>query len=267
MIGGIRVLLVFDIGNSNVVAGVFDKDTLVADWRLATDRQKTVDEYGVLIQNLFCYQNIATNQIKAAVISSVVPPLTGLFEQVMKKYFKVAPLVVGPGVKTGLSIKYENPREVGADRVVNAVAGIKLYGSPLIIIDFGTATTFCAISENGDWLGGAIAPGIGIASEALFARTAKLPRVEIAKPNTVIGKNTVNSIQSGLYFGYIGLTESLIMRIKNEMGCNPIVVATGGWAELIAGESKLINKINPDLTLIGLRYLYEINNTSEKFNL
>jgi type III pantothenate kinase len=256
------MLLVFDIGNSNIVAGVFADDQLIADWRLATDRQKTADEYGVLIQNLFYFKKIDTAQVKAAVISSVVPPLTHLFEEVMAKYFKVTALVVGPGMKTGLSIKYENPREVGADRVVNAVAGIQLYGPPLIIVDFGTATTFCAISESGDWLGGAIAPGLGIASEALFQRTAKLPRVEITKPKTAIGKNTVNSIQSGLYFGYIGLVENLITRLKAEMGCNPKVIATGGFAQLIAAESKLIDKINPDLTLEGLRYLYDCNKVS-----
>jgi type III pantothenate kinase len=256
------MLLVFDIGNSNIVAGVYVGEKLIADWRLATDRQKTIDEYGVLIQNLFHYKNLATDQVKAAVISSVVPPLTNLFEEVMTQYFKVTALVVGPGMKTGLSIKYENPREVGADRVVNAVAGIRLYGSPLIIVDFGTATTFCAISESGDWLGGAIAPGLGIASEALFQRTAKLPRVEITKPRTAIGKNTVNSIQSGLYFGYIGLVENLITKLKVEMGCNPTVIATGGFAQLIAAESKLIDKINPDLTLEGLRFLYEINKIS-----
>lgn len=253
------MLIVFDIGNSNIVAGVYAGEKLLADWRLATDRQKTADEYGVLVQNLFHYKNLATDQVKAAVISSVVPPLTNLFEEVMTKYFKVTTLVVGPGMKTGLSIKYENPREVGADRVVNAVAGIQLYGTPLIIVDFGTATTFCAISESGDWLGGAIAPGLGIASEALFQRTAKLPRVEINKPKTAIGKNTVNSIQSGLYFGYIGLVENLIIKLKEEMGCNPTVIATGGFAQLIAAESKLIDKINPDLTLEGLRYLYELN--------
>lgn len=253
------MLLVFDIGNSNVVAGVYVGEKLIADWRLATDRQKTVDEYGVLIQNLFHYKNLVTDQVRAAVISSVVPPLTNLFEEVMAKYFNVTALVVGPGMKTGLSIKYENPREVGADRVVNAVAGIQLYGPPLIIVDFGTATTFCAISESGDWLGGAIAPGPGIASEALFQRTAKLPRVEFTKPKTAIGKNTVNSIQSGLYFGYIGLVENLITKLKAEMGCNPTVIATGGFAQLIAAESKLIDKINPDLTLEGLRFLYELN--------
>lgn len=253
------MLLVFDIGNSNIVAGVYRDDQLIANWRLAADRQKTADEYRVLLQNLFYFKNLAIDQVKAAVISSVVPPLTTLFEEILEKYFKISALVVGPGMKTGLSIKYENPREVGADRVVNAVAGIHLYGPPLIIVDFGTATTFCAISENGDWLGGAIAPGLGIASEALFHRTAKLPRVEIVKPKTAIGKNTTSSIQSGLYFGYIGLVENLIAKLKSEMGCNPYVIATGGFAELIAGGSKFIDKINPDLTLEGLRYLYDLN--------
>ncbi len=253
------MLLVFDIGNSNIVVGLFSKDKLTADWRLATDRQKTADEFGILLQNLFSFQDIPMEQVRAAVISSVVPPLTHSIADAVQKYFKVIPLVVGPGMKTGLSIKYESPREVGADRVVNAVAGIQIYGPPLIIVDFGTATTFCAIAEQGDWIGGSIAPGLGISSEALFQRTAKLPRVEITRPRNVIGKNTVSSIQSGLYFGYIGLVESIVSRMKTEMGCNPKVVATGGLAELIAGESKLIDVINSNLTLEGLRYIYELN--------
>ncbi len=253
------MLLVFDIGNSNIVMGVFSNEKLTAAWRLATERRKTADEYGILIQNLFSFKGVPADRVQAAMISSVVPPLTNCIEQAVQKYFNITSLTVGPGIKTGLSIKYENPREVGADRVVNAVAGIKLYGSPLIIVDFGTATTFCAISEQGDWLGGAVAPGLGISGEALFQQTAKLPRVEIARPKNVIGKNTVNSIQSGLYFGYVGLVESLITRIKSEMGCNPKVIATGGFAELIAAESRLIDIVNSDLTLEGLRYLYELN--------
>ncbi|MCL6589066.1 MAG: type III pantothenate kinase [Firmicutes bacterium] len=261
------MLLVFDIGNTNIVAGVYQQTKLAAAWRLATDRQKTADEYGILLKNLFQFENLNASQVTAAVVSSVVPPVTDLLQGMLEKYFGVKGLTIGPGVKTGLSIKYDNPREVGADRVVNAVAGIHLYNPPLIIVDFGTATTFCAINANGDWLGGAIAPGLGISSEALFQRTAKLPRVELVKPKTVIGKNTVNSIQSGLFYGYIGLVESLILRIKDEMGQNPEnlkgrnprVIATGGLAELIAAETDLIDEYNPNLTLEGLRIIYELN--------
>ncbi|TCL75092.1 pantothenate kinase [Hydrogenispora ethanolica] len=253
------MLLVLDIGNTNTVVGVYEDAKLLADWRLATDRLKTVDEYGILVKSLFSEAGLDHRRVESAIISSVVPPVTGLFAGMIEKYFGVRPREVGPGVKTGLVIKYENPREVGADRVVNAVAGIQLYGPPLVIIDFGTATTFCAIGAQGDYLGGSIAPGLGIISEALFIRTAKLPRVEIVRPRTVIGKNTVNSIQSGLFFGYIGMVESLITRIKAEMNCNPLVVATGGLAELIAGDTKMIDRINPYLTLEGLRLIYGMN--------
>lgn len=254
------MLLVVDIGNTQIVAGLFDDERLVADWRLQTDRQKTADEYGILLKSMLRDAGgVHLERVKAAVVSSVVPPVTGIIERMIEKYFKVPILVIGPGIKTGLSIKYENPREIGADRVVNAVAGVKLYGSPLIIVDFGTATTFCAIGTSGDYLGGAIAPGLGIASEALFQRTAKLPRVELLKPKMVIGKNTVHSIQSGLYYGYIGLVENLIRRIKGEMGCEPNVVATGGLAELVALDTGLIDTINPHLTLEGLRFIYGLN--------
>lgn len=254
------MLLVFDIGNTQIVAGVFDEGGwLAADWRLATDRQKTVDEYGIITKSLFLDRGLNFSKITGAIISSVVPPLTNSILQMAEKYFEVTPLVVGPGIKTGLAIKYDNPREVGADRVVNAVAGLKLYQAPLIIVDFGTATTFCAIGANGDYLGGAIAPGLGIAAEALFLCTAKLPRVELLKPKTVIGKNTISSMQSGLFYGYIGLIESLITRIKAEMGVNPKVIATGGLAELVSCETNLIDTINPYLTLEGLREIYELN--------
>ena len=253
------MLLVFDIGNTHTVTGVFDKEVLVADWRLATDRQKTIDEYGILLRNLFENSQLEFKSITAVAISSVVPPVTGLFEQMALKYLGIQALTIEPGVKTGLSIKYENPREIGADRIVNAVAAINLYGPPLIVVDFGTATTFCAIAPNGDYLGGAIAPGIGIAAEALFQRTAKLPRVEILRPKTTIGKNTSGSIQSGLFFGYIGLVESLISRIKTEMNCNPKVVATGGLADLIFSETRVIDTISPNLTLEGLRLIYRLN--------
>lgn len=253
------MLLVFDVGNTHTVVGLFSSNELVADWRIASDKAKTEDEYGVLLKSFFKEANIEVDRVKDALISSVVPPITGIIERMIERYFLVKPLIVGPGIKTGLSIKYESPREIGADRVVNAVAAINLYNPPLIIVDFGTATTFCAIAENGDYLGGAIAPGIGIASEALFQRTAKLPRVELIKPKSVIGKNTINSIQSGLIFGYIGLVEGIIMRMKAEIGGSPLVVATGGFAQFIAENAKMIDEVNPNLTLMGLRMIHELN--------
>lgn len=256
------MLLVFDIGNTQIVTGLYHGQELIANWRLQTDRNKTADEYGILLRSFLIDQNLQATAVKAAIISSVVPPVTGTIEKMIKRYFGIESLLVGPEIRTDLNIKYENPREVGADRIVNAVAGIKLYGAPLIIVDFGTATTFCAIAENGDYLGGAIAPGLGIASEALFLRTAKLPRIELIKPRNAIGQNTVSSMQSGLYYGYIGLIEAMIKRFKSEMNAAPRVIATGGIAELIAGDTELIDAINPYLTLEGLRIIYELNQTS-----
>lgn len=253
------MLLVFDVGNTQTVIGVFSGAKLLADWRLATDRQKTVDEYGILLKSLFQNSNLEVSQIKAGVISSVVPPVTGLFEKVAVEYFSINPLVVGPGIKTGLAFKYENPREVGADRVVNAVAAIKLFKPPLIVVDFGTATTFCAIAPNGEYQGGAIAPGLSISSEALFHRTAKLPRIEIEKPKSIIGRNTIHAMQAGLFYGYLGLVEGIISRMKEEMACNPQVVATGDFAGLIGENTKLIDTIEPHLTLHGLRFINELN--------
>lgn len=253
------MLLVFDIGNTQTVIGVFSGAKLLADWRLATDRQKTVDEYGILLKSLFQNNNLEISQIKAGVISSVVPPVTGIFERMAVKYFAINPLVVGPGIKTGLAFKYENPREVGADRVVNAVAAIKLFKPPLIVVDFGTATTFCAIAPNGEYQGGAIAPGLSISSEALFYRTAKLPKIEIEKPKSIIGRNTIHAMQAGLFYGYLGLIEGIISRMKEEMGCNPQVVATGDFAGLIGENTKLIDVIEPHLTLHGLRFINELN--------
>lgn len=253
------MLLVFDIGNTQTVVGVFRGEEIIANWKLATDRQRTDDEYGVLLKTLFRDSDLETNQIEAAVLSSVAPPLTGVFERMVAKYFLVHPLVIGPGVKTGLAFKYENPREIGADRVVNAVAAIKLYGPPLIVVDFGTATTFCAIAPNGEYQGGAVAPGLGISSEALFQRTAKLPRVEIEKPKTIIGKNTISAMQAGIFFGYLGLVEGIIIRMKKEMNCNPLTIATGNYAGLIGENTKMIDRVDPNLTLQGLRYIYELN--------
>lgn len=258
--GGSEILVVCDIGNTNTVFGVFEEDNLIASWRISSDRRRTPCELGVIILNLFKMENIKLEDIEGIAISSVVPPLTNVVTEAFKKVLKkVNILTVGPGVKTGVSILVDNPKEVGTDRIVNAVGGYFLYGGPLIIVDFGTATTFDVVSSKGEYLGGTISPGITISMEALFRETAQLPRIEIKKPSRVIGKNTVESMQSGIFYGYVGLVDGMIERIKGEMKENPIVVATGGLATLIASESKYINKIEPNLTLIGLRIIYEKN--------
>ncbi|MDI9448133.1 MAG: type III pantothenate kinase [Pelotomaculaceae bacterium] len=253
------MVLVFDVGNTNIVLGVFRNKELVAHWRLSTCRNRTSDEYGITLKDLFDTSGLEMKSIKAVVISTVVPPLTYILDKACQKYFNVTPIMVGPGIKTGLSIKYENPREVGADRIVNAVAGLELYGGPLIIVDFGTATTFCAISARGEYLGGAIAPGINISTEALFARAAKLPRVELVKPAGVIGRNTVNSMQAGIFYGFVGQVDEIVRRMKKELGEDTKVIATGGLARLIAQESSVIERVEPLLTLTGLRLIYERN--------
>ena len=256
------LLLVIDVGNTNIVLGVYDGKKLINDWRVATNKDKTSDEYGLVIEQIFNYHGLKTSNIDAVIISSVVPPLMHTLQAVSKKYFKCDPYIVGPGIKTGMNIKYDNPREVGADRIVNAVAAYEQYGGPIIVVDFGTAITFCAISKSGEYLGGAIAPGIKISSEALFMRTAKLPKVEIVKPDRVICKNTVNSIQAGLIYGYVGLVDNIIAKMKEELseeGEVKNVVATGGLASLISSESKYINRIDKLLTLEGLRIIYDRN--------
>ena len=255
------MLLAIDIGNTNITWGVFKGEELRATWRMATETRRQADEYAALVMNLLNYHHLSPDDLDTGIISSVVPPLTGTFAELCQRYFQLAPLVVGAGTKTGMRILYEDPREVGADRVAHAVAGYRLYGGPLIIVDFGTATVFDGISREGDYLGGAIAPGINLAAEALFQRASKLPRVELARPNQAIGRNTVASVQAGLFYGYIGLIEGMVERFQRELGGGAKVVATGGLARLMAEETRMIDTVNYDLVLIGLRMLHEINVT------
>lgn len=254
------MLLAIDVGNTHTVIGLYLGDHLIDHWRIASRVQRTADELGVLLANLFAaHAPEAGYAIEAAIVSSVVPPMTQTLVEMVRKCFKVRCMVVGPGLKTGMPILYENPREVGADRIVNSVAAYHRWPNGLIIVDFGTATTFDVVTPKGEYLGGAICPGIGISSEALFLHAARLPRVEFARPRSVVGRNTITSIQSGLVYGYVGLVEGLVQRMRDEVGFDCTVVATGGLAPLIGSQSALVEHVDELLTLTGLRLLYARN--------
>ena len=253
------MLLAIDIGNTNIVIGVFEGERLKATWRLGTDVHKLADEYAAMLSSLLSMRGLAFGDVSVAIMSSSVPPLVTVFEDLCQRYFDVSPMVIGPGTKTGVRISIDNPREVGADRVVNAAAAHSLYGGPLIVIDLGTATTFDAISGEGDYLGGAIAPGILISAEALFEHAAKLPRVELVRPPKAIGRNSVAAMQSGIILGYVGLIEGIVARMRRELGGEAKVIATGGLAEVITSETNVVDGIEPDLTLLGLRLVHELN--------
>ena len=253
------MLLTIDVGNTNTVLGVFEGASLLAHWRLTTRREQTADEYGILVRNLFATSSLDPARVDAVALASVVPPLTPVLVELARQYLGQEALVIGPGVKTGMPILYEPPGDVGADRIVNGVAAFAAYGGPVIVVDFGTATTFDVITRRGEYVGGVICPGIGISADALFQRAARLPRVDVRNPGRVVGRSTVGSIQSGLYFGYGAMCEGLIARIRAELGEPARVVATGGLAETLATEIPSIEAVDPVLTLTGLRLIWERN--------
>jgi type III pantothenate kinase len=253
------MILVIDVGNTNIVLGVYERDRLIRHWRITTHKQQTEDEYGLMISGLFRQAGLSPSDVEGIMISSVVPSLMFALERMCTKYFGKEPLIVGPGLKTGLPIHYENPKEVGADRIVNAVAAVAEYHPPLIIVDFGTATTFCYIDEKGQYLGGAIAPGIQISTEALYHYASKLPRIDLKYPGRVIGRNTVEAMQSGILFGYVGLVDGVVARMMEDRQETSTVIATGGLADLIGKHSAYIQHIDPFLTLKGLYLLYQRN--------
>lgn len=261
------MLLAIDVGNTNIVLGVFDGDALVHSWRLQTIRERTSDELGLLVDGLFAHAGTERARIDGVVLGSVVPPLTSTIRSMVERYFSVSALTIEPGVNTGMPILYETPSEVGADRIVNAIAAQEKYGRgaarPIIVVDFGTATTLDAISARGEYLGGAICPGVQISADALFQRAARLPRIDVRKPPRVVGRTTVGAMESGLFYGYVGMVEGLVRRMDNELGGNAICIATGGLASVIAPETTLIHHVDGDLTLHGLRLVWERNRRTD----
>jgi len=253
------VLLCVDIGNTNVTLGVYDGEQLVAHWRVSTDHQKMPDEYGMTLLALMAQRGLSPQQIDGVALASVVPPVTDALREAIQEYLPVATLIVDTGVRTGVSVRYDPPRDVGADRIVNAAAAYRIYGGPACIVDFGTATTFDALSDRGEYLGGAIAPGIRVAADALFQRTSRLPRIDLHAPKKAIGANTFDAMRSGIVFGYVGLVEGMIARFRGELGDGMHVIATGGLASVIAAETDVIEAVDPWLTLKGLRYIFLLN--------
>lgn len=253
------MLLALDIGNTNITLGIFQGDSIHATWRVATDASKMPDEYGILLNQLLGLKGMDSSNVDAVAVCSVVPPLTPVFLELCRTYFKIEPLVVGAGTKTGIRILYDNPRDVGADRIVDAAAALKMYGGPVIVVDMGTATVFDAVTGDGNYLGGAIAPGMAIAADALFHTTSQLRRVELVSPGVAIGKNTVHAIQSGLVLGYAELVKGMVGRFDRELGGGAKVVATGGLAPVVAQEAGVFDAVDPDLTLTGLRLIHEMN--------
>lgn len=253
------MLLALDIANTNIKIGLFQDDELHATWRIATSVQRMPDEYAVILLNLLRQRGINATDIKEGAMSCVVPPLVTTFNELFERYCKIQPLVIGPGVKTGVKIRMDNPREVGADLIANAAASLQLYTPPVIAVALGTATAFGIVNKDREYVGGVIAPGIGISTEALYTRAAALPRLDLVRPKTAIGPNTVAAMQSGIIFGYAGLIDGIVTRIQEELGEKATVIATGGYADIIAKETKVIDKVNPDLTLIGIKVIHAMN--------